>query len=92
MEERGFLFWPHGLPLLDDASEIEFGFSFEAANPQLSDFVLVFFDGDGKLLGRRAIALPKSGYHYADEVLAGFATPDGGRAPRSCWSAPTGRR
>jgi hypothetical protein len=79
MEERGFLFWPHGLPLLDDSSEIEFGFSFEAANPQLTDFVLVFFDGDGRVLGRRAIALPKSGYHYADDVLAGFTTPDGGR-------------
>ncbi|HEV3274915.1 MAG TPA: hypothetical protein VG299_08630, partial [Candidatus Dormibacteraeota bacterium] len=79
MEERGFLFWPHGLPLLDEAADIEFGFSFEAANPQLSDFILVFFDGDGKVLGRRAITLPKSGYHYADELLAGFATPDGGR-------------
>ncbi len=79
MEERGFLFWPHGLPLLDNSSEIEFGFSFEAANPQLTDFVLVFFDGEGTVLGRRAIALPKSGYHYADELLAGFSTPDGGR-------------
>ncbi len=80
MEERGFLFWPHGLPLLDDGSDIEFGFSFEAANPQLSDFILVFFGGDGEVLGRRAIALPKSGYHYAAEVLAGFTPPDGGRA------------
>ena len=79
MEERGFLFWPHGLPLLAEGADIEFGFSFEAANPQLSDFILVFFDGDGKVLGRRAITLPKSGYHYADELLAGFATPDGGR-------------
>ncbi|MFZ0128331.1 MAG: hypothetical protein WAL77_02790 [Candidatus Dormiibacterota bacterium] len=79
MEERGFLFWPHGLPLLDDSSEIEFGFSFEAANPQLTDFVLVFYDGDGAVLGRRAIALPRSGYHYADDVLPGFTTPDGRR-------------
>ena len=79
MEERGFLFWPHGLPLLDDSSDIEFGFSFEAANPQLSDFILVFFDGDGTVLGRRAIALPKSGYHYAGELLAGFTAPEGRR-------------
>ena len=80
MEQRGFLFWPHGLPLLDDSSDIEFGFSFEAANPQLSDFILVFYDGDGAVIGRRAIALPKSGYHYADELLAGFTTPEGRRA------------
>jgi hypothetical protein len=79
MEERGFLFWPHGLPLLDESADIEFGFSFEAANPQLSDFILVFFDAHGKLLGRRAVTLPKAGNHYADELLAGFAAPDGGR-------------
>lgn len=79
MEERGFLFWPHGLPLLDDDSDIEFGFSFEAANPQLTDFILVFFDGDGKNLGRRSISLPKAGYHYAAELLAGFQAPAGSR-------------
>ena len=66
-------------PCSTNSSEIEFGFSFEAANPQLTDFVLVFFDGEGTVLGRRAIALPKSGYHYADELLAGFSTPDRGR-------------
>jgi hypothetical protein len=79
MEERGFLFWPHGLPLLDGTSDIEFGFSFEAANPQLTDFILVFFDGDGTLVGRRAITLPKSGNHFADELLAGFTAPEGRR-------------
>jgi hypothetical protein len=79
MERRGFLFWPHGLPLVDAASDVEFGFSFEAANPRLTDFILVHFDPDGKVLGRRPIALPKSGYHYATELLAGFTTPDGPR-------------
>lgn len=77
MEELGFLFLPHGLPLLDEASEIEFGFSFEAANPQISDFVTLLFDADGKLLDRRNLSLAKRGYHFADEVLAGFeATED----------------
>ena len=72
MEQQGFLFWPHGLPLLDAASEIEFGFSFEAANPQISDFVTVLFDADGTLIGRRELSLPSRGYHYQDEVVAGF--------------------
>ena len=72
MEQQGFLFWPHGLPLLDERSEIEFGFSFEAANPQISDFVTVLFDADGKLLDRRELTLSRRGYHYQDEVLAGF--------------------
>jgi hypothetical protein len=72
MEQQGFLFWPHGLPLLDERSEIEFGFSFEAANPQISDFVTVLFDADGKLLDRREVTLSRRGYHYQDEVLAGF--------------------
>jgi hypothetical protein len=80
MEAQGFLFWPHGLPLLDSTSDIEFGFSFEAANPQLSDFILVFFDGDGKEIGRRPISLPTVGYHYAGELLAGLTSP-GGRRP-----------
>jgi hypothetical protein len=79
MEQQGFLFWPHGLPLLDAASEIEFGFSFEAANPQISDFVTVLFDGEGKLLARRPLSLSRRGYHYQDEVLAGFDAPDGRR-------------
>jgi hypothetical protein len=77
MEEKGFLFWPHGLPILDDASEIEFGFSFEAANPQISDFVTVLFDADGTQIGRRAVSLTPQGYHYPGEVLAGFKAPDG---------------
>lgn len=72
MERQGFLFWPHALPLLDAASEIEFGFSFEAANPQIADFVTVLFDADGTLMGRRELSLPSRGYHYQDEVLAGF--------------------
>jgi hypothetical protein len=80
MEAQGFLFWPHGLPLLDATSDIEFGFSFEAANPQLSDFILVFFDAEGNQIGRRPIALPKVGYHYPDELLKGF-TPPGGQVP-----------
>jgi hypothetical protein len=58
--------------LLDAASEIEFGFSFEAANPQIADFVTVLFDADGTLMGRRELSLPSRGYHYQDEVLAGF--------------------
>ena len=77
MEQQGFLFWPHGLPLLDDSSDIEFGFSFESANPQVSDFVAVLFDADGKLLDRRQLTLSKQGYHYKDEVLAGYEVADG---------------
>jgi hypothetical protein len=70
LEERGFLFWPHGLPVLDQTSGIEFGFSFEGANPQIFDFVLVSFDGKGQLLDRRNVTLAGRGYHYTDEVLA----------------------
>jgi hypothetical protein len=91
MEQQGFLFWPHGLPLLDAASEIEFGFSFEAANPQISDFVTVLYDADGKLLGRRELSLARRGYHYQDEVLAGFeATED--RPPKLALISPDWKR
>ena len=77
LEQQGFLFWPHALPLLDESSNVEFGFSFEAANPQISDFVTVLFDGDRQQLARREISLPIRGYHYRDEVLAGYgATSD----------------
>jgi hypothetical protein len=87
MEQQGFLFWPHGLPLLDAASDFEFGFSFEAANPQISDFVTVLFDADGKLMGRRELSLPRRGYHYQNEVLAGFeATAD--RPPKLALISP----
>jgi len=79
MEARGFLFWPHGLLLLDESSDIELGFSFEAANPQPTDFVLVFFDPEGRNLGRRTMSLSPSGYHYAEELLAGFTVPAGSR-------------
>ncbi len=72
LEQQGFLFWPHALPLLDETSNVEFGFSFEAANPQISDFVTVLFDGDGRQLARREISLPIRGYHYREEVLAGY--------------------
>jgi hypothetical protein len=87
MERLGFLFWPHGLPILEETSDIEFGFSFEAANPQVRDFILVFFDGAGKLLGRRAVALSKSGYHYPEELLASF-TPSEGRRPELVLISP----
>jgi hypothetical protein len=80
MEAQGFLFWPHGLPLLDATSDIEFGFSFEAANPQLSDFILVFFDAEGNQIGRRPIALPKVGYHYPNELHAPRRTGPRARA------------
>lgn len=91
MEERGFLFLPHGLPLLEEASEIEFGFSFEAANPQISDFVTILFDGDGKLLDRRKLSLAKRGYHFADEVLAGFAATED-RRPMLALVSPDWRK
>jgi hypothetical protein len=91
MEQQGFLFWPHGLPLLDAASDFEFGFSFEAANPQISDFVTVLFDADGELMGRRELSLPRRGYHYQDEVLAGFeATAD--RPPKLALISPDWKR
>ena len=62
MEQQGFLFWPHGLPLLDAASDFEFGFSFEAANPQISDFVTVLFDAAWKYA-----SIPDGSYlHYCD--------------------------
>jgi hypothetical protein len=79
LEERGFLFWPHALPLLDPSSEIEFGFSFEAANPQVFDFGVVAFDASGKQLSRRTLSLPRKGYHYADTLLAGIETADEAR-------------
>jgi hypothetical protein len=87
MEQQGFLFWPHGLPLLDAASDIEFGFSFEAANPQTADFVTVLYDADGKLLGRRELSLARRGYHYRDEVLAGFDAPED-RPPKLALISP----
>jgi hypothetical protein len=79
MEERGFLFWPHALPLLEASSEIEFGFSFEAANPQVSNFVVIAFDGQGQVLNRRTLSLPNQGYHYAEELLAGLDLASGQR-------------
>jgi hypothetical protein len=87
MEQQGFLFWPHGLPLLDDTSEIEFGFSFESANPQISDFVTVLFDADGKVLARRNVSFPVRGYHYRDELLAGYDAPEG-RPPKLAVISP----
>jgi hypothetical protein len=91
MEERGFLFLPHGLPLLDASSEIEFGFSFEAANPQISEFVTVLFDADGAVLDRRKLSVAKRGYHFADEVLAGFEATDE-RQPKLALISPDWRR
>jgi hypothetical protein len=91
MEEQGFLFWPHGLPILGSTSEIEFGFSFEAANPQISEFVTVLFDGAGVQLGRREVSLSTRGYHYPDEVLAGFAAPTG-RAPELVLISPNWKK
>ncbi len=73
LEQRGFLFLPHGLPVLDEASEVELGFSFEWANPQVHDFDLVAFDGDGRQVGRRNLSLPPQGYHFTDELLAALA-------------------
>ena len=91
MEQQGFLFWPHGLPLLDDTSEIEFGFSFESANPQISDFVTVLFDADGALLDRRNVIVPRSrGYRLSGRAARGILDTrrDAHRGSRS--SAPTG--
>lgn len=79
MEQQGFLFWPHGLPVLDDTSEIEFGFSFDSANPQISDFITVLFDAEGKVLARRPVSLATRGYHYPDDILNGFEAPGGAR-------------
>lgn len=79
MEERDFLFWPHGLPITDPSADVEFGFSFESANPQIFDFRLVSFDAQGEVLNRTAISLPNRGYHYADDLVA---TIDPGGATR----------
>ena len=79
MEGQGFLFWPHALPLLDPSSDIEFGFSFEAANPQVADFIVLAFDDAGKPLDRRAVSVPKAGYHYADQLLPALEIPEGVR-------------
>jgi hypothetical protein len=87
LEEQGFLFWPHGLPLLDETSDIEFGFSFDSANPQISDFITVLFDAEGKQLARRSVSFPTRGYHYADELLAGFDAP-GGATPKLALISP----
>jgi hypothetical protein len=79
IEEGEFLFWPHGLPITDPSAEVEFGFSFEGANPQIFDFRLVAFDAQGQVINRTAISLPHRGYHYADELVA---TIDPGGAQR----------
>jgi len=78
MEEHGFLFWPHGLPVLDKESPIEFGFSFEGANPQIFDFVAAAFDGAGQLMNRGSVALPQR-YHSSDDVLAQLGMGTGPR-------------
>lgn len=74
MEERDFLFWPHALPITDPLSDIEFGFSFESANPQVFDFRVVAFDEEGTVLGRSDLTLAERGYHYADDVVTALGS------------------
>jgi hypothetical protein len=76
LEQRGFLLWPHALPILDPTSDIELGFSFEWANPQVHDFEAVAFDQDGHQIGRRNVTLTPPGYHYADEILGALGLTD----------------
>jgi hypothetical protein len=76
LEERGFLFHPHALPILDPRTRLELGFSFEWANPRVFDFVFAAFDARGKLLRRREASLTDAGYHYPADLLPALA--DGG--------------
>ena len=91
MERHKYLFWPHALPILDEKSELEFGFSFEWANPQVFDFRLVGFDGDGRSVGRADVALRSRGYHWSDEIAAAFAS-SGSQRPALVLVSPDWRK
>lgn len=69
LEAHNLLLWPHGLPILAADDDLEFGFSFEWANPQVFDFRCVAFDEQGRLLGRTTVAMHRRGYHWADEMV-----------------------
>jgi hypothetical protein len=67
--DSGFLIYPHALPVLDETNDLEFGFSFDWANPQVKHFNIYCFNPSGELVGNFKFEKKAKGHIFTSQIL-----------------------
>jgi hypothetical protein len=74
--EAGFMINPVTLPVRWGKDDLAFGFNFDASNPPFADYLVRFYDADGKALGEYAYHKDFIGAVLIEDVVRQWNGPD----------------
>jgi hypothetical protein len=74
--DAGFMINPVTLPVLWGKNDLGFGFNFDASNPPFADYLIRYYDVEGKHLGEHAYHKDFVGAVLIEEVVRQWNHPD----------------